>query len=491
MVKSTIDLMNLIWVIPAKGIHGSKASSCLAFTPPFAGGVFSWRKSMSLQTRFYKWLPRLQAPPTWGIDPVPAEHRRLRWFDIFVLWSSLGVGLLVLEAGALLVPGLSLSQAFLAIIIGTAIGTLLLALVGILGSDHGVPAMVLLRPVFGRRGSYLATIFNIVQLIGWTAFELWVIGLAADQVGQALFGFSNHYLWVAVFSVWCTLLALGGPLVVVREWLEKFGIWIVYSVTIWMTVYLFTRYDIIALLNRPGTGEMPFWLGVDLVAAMPISWLPLVADYNRFVRRSRDSFWGTYFGFALTNVWFYTLGALFLVTANVSEPTPDHLIAAIMTMTGGVVALAVILVDETDNAFADIYSAAISIQNIFPQIGQRLLIVIIGAVGFLFATSLTMSEYFNFLLLIGSLFVPLFGVVLADYFVIRQRASDQTALVGDRRLEWQGGGLAAWLVGILVYQAITQWAPQIGASIPSFVITFLLYTGLRLVRQQRLTRVPY
>lgn len=119
------------------------------------------------------------------------------------------------------------------------------------------------------------------------------------------------------------------------------------------------------------------------------------------------------------------------------------------------------------------------------------MIVIIGAVGFLFATSLTMGEYFNFLLLIGSLFVPLFGIVLADYFVIRQRASDQTALVGDRHLEWQGGGLAAWLVGILVYQAITQWAPQIGASIPSFVITFLLYTGLRLVRQQRLTRVPY
>jgi len=440
---------------------------------------------MSLRTRFYKWLPRLQAPPAWGIDPVPTEHRRLRWFDIFVLWSSLGVGLLVLEAGALLVPGLSLSQAFLAIIIGTAIGTLLLALVGILGSDHGVPAMVLLRPVFGQQGSYLATIFNVVQLIGWTAFELWVIGLAADQVGQVLFGFSNHYLWVAVFAVWCTLLALGGPLVVVREWLEKFGIWIVYGVTIWMTVYLFTRYDIIALLDRPGTGEMPFWLGVDLVAAMPISWLPLVADYNRFVRRSRDSFWGTYLGFTLTNVWFYTLGALFLVTANVSEPTPDHLIAAIMTMTGGVVALAVILVDETDNAFADIYSAAISIQNIFPHIAQRLLIVIVGAVGFLFATFLTMSEYFNFLLLIGSLFVPLFGVVLADYFVVRRWVLKSTGFATHEHAGWRIDGLAAWLVGILIYQIIAQLAPQIGASIPSFLITFLFYAGLRLVQQRR------
>lgn len=435
---------------------------------------------MSLQTRLREWLPRLQVPPTWGVDPVPAEHRRLRWFDIFVLWSSLGVGLLVLEAGALLVPGLSLLQALLAILVGTAIGTLLLALVGILGSEHGVPTMVLLRSVFGRKGSYLATLFNVVQLVGWTAFELWVIGLAADQVGQALFGVSNRTLWVAIFAVWCTLLALGGPLVVVREWLEKFGIWIVYAVTIWMTIYLFTQYDILALLSRPGTGEMPFWLGVDLVAAMPISWIPLVADYNRFVRRSKDSFWGTYLGFALTNIWFYSLGALFLLTANVSEPTPEHLITAIMAMTGGIVALAVILVDETDNAFADIYSTAISIQNVFPQFNQRLLIILTGVIGFIFATILTMSEYFTFLLLIGSLFIPLFGIVLADYFVVKR-----WGLVGEAG-EWRISALAAWLLGILIYQSIAQLAPQIGASIPSFLLTFLVYTGLLWVGQRRL-----
>lgn len=443
---------------------------------------------MTLKARLRTWLPRLQAPPAWGIDPVPVEHRRLRWFDIFVLWSSLGVGLLVLEAGALLVPGLSLAQALIAILIGTAIGALLLALVGVLGSVYGVPTMVLLRPVLGRHGSYLASIFNIVQLIGWTAFELWVIGLAAHHVGQALFGVSNYYAWVAVFTVWCVLLALGGPLVVVREWLEKFGVWIVFGVTIWMTIYLFTRYDVIALLNRPGTGDLPFWLGVDLVAAMPISWIPLVADYNRFVRRSRGGFWGTYAGFALTNVWFYALGALFVLTANMSQPTPENLITAIMAMTGGMVALVVILVDETDNAFADIYSTAVSVQNIFPQLNQRMVIVLVGIVGFLLATLLTMSEYFTFLLLIGSLFVPLFGVVLADYFVVRRLMGIHSAPLADQPPGWQWSGMVSWLAGVAIYQAITQLAPQIGASIPAFLITCVMYTALRLVQRQRLLR---
>jgi len=87
------------------------------------------------------------------------------------------------------------------------------------------------------------------------------------------------------------------------------------------------------------------------------------------------------------------------------------------------------------------------------------------------------------LLLIGSLFVPLFGIVLADYFVVRRWG------LAEEAGEWRISALVAWLAGILIYQAITQWAPQIGASIPCFLLTFLLYTGLRRLWQQRLVRV--
>lgn len=424
-----------------------------------------------------------QAPPEWGIEPVPRTFRILRSIDYFVLWSSLGVGLLVLEAGALLVPGLSLGQALLAILIGTLIGNLLLALAGMAGSDHGVPTMVLLRPVLGQRGSYLPSLLNLAQLIGWTAFELWVIALAANRVSQALFGFSNYGVWLVIFAVWCVLLALGGPLLVVRQWLEKFGVWLVYGVTAWMTIYLFTRYDIGALLRQAGTGEMPFWLGVDLVVAMPISWMPLVADYNRFARDSRGSFVGTYLGYFVANVWFYGLGALFILALNMGAPTPENLATAIMALTGGVIALLVILVDETDNAFADIYSAAVTIQNIFPRASQRLLIVLVAMVGLGLAAFLSMGQYFNFLLLIGSVFVPLFGILAADYFVLRGRRIDTEALYQADGEYWYRDGfnwlaVAAWVAGIAIYHLIARTLPTLGASIPSFAAAFLLYLTL-------------
>ncbi len=424
---------------------------------------------------------KITPPPEWGVEPVPERHRVLGFFDYFALWSSLGVGLLVLLAGTLLVPGLGLGQALVAVLIGTALGVLLLALAGVVGSDNAIPTMVLLRPVLGLHGSYLPTLLNLIQLIGWGSFEIIIMAQAANSITKSLFGFSNYPIWVFLFAAFCTLLAIGGPLVVVRQWLEKFAVWLVYAITIWLTWYLFSHYDIRGLLRAPGTGGLPFWLAVDLVVAMPISWMPLVADYNRFAKKTAQAFWGTYLGYFLANIWFYALGALFVLALKTED-----LIPAIMAVTGGWVALLLILVDETDNAFADIYSAAVSSQNALPKAKQWLLATVIGFVCFLLAALVPIAQYEGFLLLIGSVFVPLFGLLAADYFVLHRRKYQTTELYRDappraRYWHWLGLNpiaLGVWIIGIFAYHYITRNLPHLGASIPSFVITLLVYLVL-------------
>ncbi|MBC7263819.1 MAG: putative hydroxymethylpyrimidine transporter CytX [Chloroflexi bacterium] len=427
---------------------------------------------------------KLKAPPEWGIEPVPNKHRILGFLDYFALWTSLGVGLLVLLAGTFLVPGLSLGQALLAIVVGTAIGNLLLALAGVVGSDCAIPTMVMLRPVLGIRGSYLPTFLNILQLIGWGAFEIIIMAQAANTISQALLGFSNYFLWALFFAGWCTLLAIGGPLVVVRQWLEKFAVWLVYAITIYLTYYLFSHYDIGALLRQPGTGELPFWLAVDLVVAMPISWMPLVADYNRFARHTSQAFWGTYLGYFLANVWFYGLGALFILTLKTAD-----LIPAIMAVTGGWVVLLLILVDETDNCFADIYSAAVSGQNILSKAKQWWLAVGVGVTCFALAATVPLAQYEGFLLFIGSVFSPLFGILAADYFVLRKRRYEVNELYRPKGLYWYNQGVnwravLAWALGILIYQVIARWVPWLGASVPSFLAASVLHLAFGGIRQQ-------
>ena len=83
----------------------------------------------------------VRTPEDWGIQPVPVERRRLRPFDLGVLWGDLAVSLLVMVAGALLVPGLGTKATLLAIFVGTLLGTVLLSLAGIVGSDTGMPTI--------------------------------------------------------------------------------------------------------------------------------------------------------------------------------------------------------------------------------------------------------------------------------------------------------------------------------------------------------------
>ncbi len=152
-------------------------------------------------------MVRLRRPPEWGVEPVPPALRVLRTFDLFVLWSSLGVGLLVLAAGTLLIGvggfgfGLTLAESAVVALIGSVLGSVMLAAAAHHGSRAGVPTMVSLRPILGRRGSYIPTALNVFQLLGWAAFELLVMGIAAATLAGDIFGPSTAALFIPIFGV--------------------------------------------------------------------------------------------------------------------------------------------------------------------------------------------------------------------------------------------------------------------------------------------------
>jgi NCS1 family nucleobase:cation symporter-1 len=445
-------------------------------------------------------MPELavRVPEDWGVRPVPQERRRLRPFDLAVLWGDLAVSLLVMVAGALLVPALGTRDALLAIVVGNILGAVLLALAGMVGSATGVPTMVALRPALGIRGSYLASGLNILQLIGWAGLEIIVMAQAARSLSDHYTGFSGYYFWLVFFAVVGTVMAVGGPIVVVRQWLQKFGVWVVVAASVWLTFHLFNAYDVSEIWRRSGEGGFPnFWQGVDLVIALPVSWLPLVCDYNRFARRPLTGGMGTYVGYIIANMWFFTLGMLY-VQALATDPGGfvDALVTMLLPMAAGWLALIVLLVGETDEAFANIYSTAVSIQNLLPKMKLAVLAIAVGLVAILAAVSLDLMGYENFLLLIGGAFVPVFGIFLADYFLVRRRGYEIEELYRESGSYWYALGLnplglGVWLAGFLLYCFAAQppwlvehadfmtWAPSwvthIGGTIPALLFSFAAY----------------
>ena len=232
--------------------------------------------------------PSSAEPSDWGIDPVPPNLRRLGAFDTAALWGNLGISLLLPIVAAFMVPGLSFARALLAIGVGVVIGNVMLGYAARASAPQtGAPAMVLYRPALGRRGSYAPTVLNVLQNIGWGSFELLIIGTAAAAISQRALGVSLRPVWTIAFGALVTLMAVGGPLVVVRRWISRYAVWLVLASTVYLTVYVLTSVDFSTFWNARGDGSLPFWQGVDLVVAMPISWIPLAADYTRFCRTPR------------------------------------------------------------------------------------------------------------------------------------------------------------------------------------------------------------
>src|SRR5436190_9272258 len=194
--------------------------------------------------------------PRWGIEPVLERLRALGFLDTTLLWASLGFSLLVLVAGTLLVPGLSLPQALLAILVGGLVGNAILGLAALIGTDAGVPAMVLLRAPLGHRGSYLATALNVLQNLGWTVFEVLVIAAAASALSERVFGFHATWLWKLVAVGLATGLALLGPVGFVRKWVRRFALWVVLASLGYLTWWTLGGAQLGALWSQPGKGGL-------------------------------------------------------------------------------------------------------------------------------------------------------------------------------------------------------------------------------------------
>jgi NCS1 family nucleobase:cation symporter-1 len=274
-------------------------------------------------------------------------------------------------------------------------------------------------------------------------------------------------LWTLAFGALATALAFAGPLSFVRRFLRAWGLWLLLAGAGWLTWRLLADHDLAALMARPGEGGMSFGAAVDLVIAMPLSWLPLIADYTRFGRTPGAMFRGSALGYLAANIWFMGLGAAYALASGGGET----LLVTALAASGGL-ALLLILIDETDNTFADIHSAAVSTATLVPQSPRRLALVF-GVLCTAIALFAPLGRYESFLLLIGSVFAPLFGVLLAEHFLVKRGETGALNLIG----------LLAWLLGVAAYQVLSRLIPDLGATLPAFLVAGAVYVALGRLRR--------
>ncbi len=410
-----------------------------------------------------------------ALTPVGADQRVFQWHDHASLWFSLGVGLLVMQVGAYLMPALGTQEALLAIVAGSILGAGLLGWVAKIGCDSGLASAGLMHAVYGRQFAHLPIVLNIIQLIGWGTFELVVMRDASVAIGRQGGGWEGAHWPVLATLLWggVVLLLISGSMVqLVRRIIARVALPLVVLSLLWLSwqfLGLAQEQGLDALWQRRGDGGMGVMPALDLVIAMPISWLPLVADYARHGRHGGAALRGAWAGYALANMWCYALGVLVALTL----PSQD-LVTALLLAQGGLIALSLILIDEVDNAYGDTYSGAVSSHSLLPGWSVRRWGAVLAVVCTLLALVLPMHSLEPFLLMLSSVFVPLFGVILGR-LAFGANAGALLAHAGKAH----AGPIAIWLAGVALYHLLPKVAPALGSALPTLALSFALAWATR------------
>jgi purine-cytosine permease-like protein len=278
------------------------------------------------------------------------------------------------------------------------------------------------------------------------------------------------------------------------------------------TVYLFAQLLTHHVSEAPRSSWSGFWMAADYVIAVAVSYVPLASDYSRHSRSVRSAFGATLIGYSVTQIAYYALGVLALVTvvhASDDATVLQHdMFGAFIAVPVGWLAFGVIALRELDQSFADAYSTVISAQNVWPRIDRRVLAVAVGAIATGLALWLSIGDYANFLSILGSVFVPMFAVFAVDYFLLGGRRNWDVSPTA--RARW--AMLVPWLAGIVTYQMVYApdfgpwarwwadvdawvhftWQSWMSASVLSFAVAAVLAVPFGIVsrRRRRTTVLP-
>ncbi|MCA0172185.1 purine-cytosine permease family protein [Bacillus sp. RAR_GA_16] len=428
------------------------------------------------------------------ISPTPKDKRSMNFFSTFALWLAANVVITSVMTGMMFVPDISIEKAMLAILIGSAIGAIPLALTGNIGTRTGLPTMVMTRAAFGQKGAILPALVNTIVLIGWSWIQAYMAGLSLNYAISYTTGYSNINLFVILTEILVVAITIYGHRGV--ESIEKWVSVAMLILSVLVFYKLFTTYSVSSLIELKAS-ENPAISGIiafDIVVATAFSWMSSVCDFNRHSKSEKSGMLGTYLGYIVASLIAMGLGAVvsgFSILNNM-EQTYDPTVLLSAYGFGFIASIVVFFSVLSTNVMA-LYSATMSFMNVFPKSGFWKPVLALGIVctlGALLKESL-MVNFFNFILLIATLFIPVFAIVLVDYYLVKKAYYDAEDVAFDHKglYRYQRGvnivAVVTYVAGALFAYFFTYVYPlSIGATILTFVLSGGCYFGLMAATKQ-------
>ncbi len=405
---------------------------------------------------------------------------------IGMIWLAANLVVTTLLTGTLLVPGVSWLVTLGLIVAGSVIGAIVLVLVGNMGTRTGLTTMSLTKGAFGLRGSFAPVLANVVILMGWSWVQAMLAGVTVNYLVEQSFGYSSPVL----FSVLCQSLVVALA-VFGHEGIAKVEPWLA-LIILGMMAYIFSvafaAHPVTAFVQLPSDESLGWSIAsaLDVVIATAISWTVLSCEFNRLARSQAAGIVGAGVGYVLSTVVSMSLGATAIAyvvlgggKAIAFDPT------VIVSAFGAPLAAAVFLSVMATNTMV-VYGMVASVVNATPSRRLKFLptALLLGAISIVGSTWLgLLNEFTSFLTVIGALFIPVFAIMIVDYYIVHKRNYDHDILRAEGGRFWYRSGvniaaMVVWALGAGCSLLLTYvWPNPFGATVPTFVVSFALYLG--------------
>jgi nucleobase:cation symporter-1, NCS1 family len=436
-----------------------------------------------------------------GAEFIPLNERHGRPLQLFWTWTSPNMEFATVFVGLLgILLGLSFWETFLAIVIGTALGSITQGILSASGPQYGVPQMVLSRRGFGYWGNALpAGINSVVAGIGWFA----VNSVSGALALNALTHLPEVLCLLIVVALQLAVAFLGHNLIHAFER---------YAFPVLVIIFLIASAWTLSKAHPGATHQTipgAFLIELGATFGYAVGWNPYASDYTRYFKPDADkkaiAFWAG-LGLLLSCVLLETVGAAAGTIAGVvSNANPTAGWTGIFpTWLRDLTLLAIVIGGIAANAL-NIYSGAISFTAIgfkLPLAARRAIVALgFGAIGFFVGWAglhNAGSDYNNFLLIIAYWIAPWLAVVFCDMYLRRRQdpAQIERLLFNRKYTNWAGpvamvvgAGISIWLFSnqTKYIGLVPKHAPGTGDLTfeVGFVLTAVIYLTWRLTADRQ------
>ncbi len=368
-------------------------------------------------------------------------------FTVALIWFGASISIAEILTGTLLAP-LGLMKGIAAIVIGHIIGGFLFYLAGVIGARTQKSAMESVKMAFGAKGSILFSTLNVVQLIGWTAVMI-ATGISTANALLALGNWAWGLMIGALVLCWIFIGLKNFSKINMVAMSSLFLLTIILSISIFQGDIPYT-----------GTGQMSFGVAIELSAIMPLSWLPLIADYTRNAKYPLQATRVCVSVYLLGSTWMYIIGlgaALYTAQTDMGQ---------ILLQSGlGLLGLIIVLFSTTAGTFLDAYSGGVSAVSIWKNLNEKMVGIAVCLIGTALAILTPIREFESFLYFIGSVFAPMAAVLITNFFLLKK---------DHHTKEFAVVNLGVWLIGFIAYRLLIPLNLDTGTTLPVIAGTMLL-----------------